>query len=490
MYSGTLGRVNALEFREASPSKGQITSSSSSPMRSPLKNSFTAAAATPTSASAIQRVFDKVKEVVQSSAACANMTDAELLSCLNVPSSPSPPKSPERTMATRAPPREPEPETTTDEQTLLLRALLASLTQLNVEQLQTGPPVTPPPSPVAASSPARPPPLKRTPSSLARIQENAYEDMDSPRSSCGQEVAPDDDYEDEDDVEATTETTLLPFHEAKRCLRGGSFASRIRVRRQPSLKELEEKRVQEVVEKLNRPSIAQLSSPRRLSVLDPSTGSLSRVNSMAELLPPEQVSPLTRKPSILRSPDGRRPSSAPLSRKSSSVSFAPEPTQPPPAPQVAPQPRKMKQKKYQARMSTLASHIKKLLNKSDKAKRAKAHVTLDASKRVSAMRLGTSPKKCKVKHEDLTTFTRPNCRPRRWVPKTGEAVLERRQTFVSLEVMDNIGTRAACPVHLLSEKSTADFSYVPGVVNSHNRRRRRRSSRRKLVKRPSLWIVD
>ncbi|CAK4699011.1 unnamed protein product [Aphanomyces euteiches] len=382
MYSGTLGRVNALEFREASPSKGQITSSSSSPMRSPLKNSFTAAAATPTSASAIQRVFDKVKEVVQSSAACANMTDAELLSCLNVPSSPSPPKSPERTMATRAPPREPEPETTTDEQTLLLRALLASLTQLNVEQLQTGPPVTPPPSPVAASSPARPPPLKRTPSSLARIQENAYEDMDSPRSSCGQEVAPDDDYEDEDDVEATTETTLLPFHEAKRCLRGGSFASRIRVRRQPSLKELEEKRVQEVVEKLNRPSIAQLSSPRRLSVLDPSTGSLSRVNSMAELLPPEQVSPLTRKPSILRSPDGRRPSSAPLSRKSSSVSFAPEPTQPPPAPQVAPQPRKMKQKKYQARMSTLASHIKKLLNKSDKAKRAKAHVTLDASKRV------------------------------------------------------------------------------------------------------------
>ncbi|ETW03126.1 hypothetical protein H310_05549 [Aphanomyces invadans] len=499
MYSGTLGRVNALEFRDRSPTKAQVTPTTS-PLRSPTTS--VAAPVAPASSDAIQNAFAKMKEVAQGSPACAGITEADLLACLNLASSPSKPSA--KTTLALEPPLEPK----VDDQTLLLNALLTSLAKLNIdnsrpsegqedgddEQLslpKRSPSrhalVTPPPSPVSA----KPSPIKRSPSSLGRIQENVNEDIESPGS-------------EEKDV------TILPIHEVKRCLRGGSFASRIRVRRQPSLKELDAKRVNDVVEKLNRSSIGQLTTPRRLSVVDPKTRSLSRVSSLDELHPPHSPTSWTKK-STLVNPSSPRSLAA---RQSSSVCLAPNPVAAADPPHVAAL-RKKKKYQNQARMSTLASHIKKLLGRTDKAKRTK--VQLDAATRVSNMRLGSSPKKCKVKHEELMTFMRPNCRPRRWVSKTGQPctylgrslpppsspcapvvanavyglVLERQQSYVSLDVMDNIGTRAACPVHLLSEKPNSDFSHVPAVVNSHNRRRRRRSSRRpKLMKRPSLWIVD
>ncbi|ETW03127.1 hypothetical protein, variant [Aphanomyces invadans] len=473
MYSGTLGRVNALEFRDRSPTKAQVTPTTS-PLRSPTTS--VAAPVAPASSDAIQNAFAKMKEVAQGSPACAGITEADLLACLNLASSPSKPSA--KTTLALEPPLEPK----VDDQTLLLNALLTSLAKLNIdnsrpsegqedgddEQLslpKRSPSrhalVTPPPSPVSA----KPSPIKRSPSSLGRIQENVNEDIESPGS-------------EEKDV------TILPIHEVKRCLRGGSFASRIRVRRQPSLKELDAKRVNDVVEKLNRSSIGQLTTPRRLSVVDPKTRSLSRVSSLDELHPPHSPTSWTKK-STLVNPSSPRSLAA---RQSSSVCLAPNPVAAADPPHVAAL-RKKKKYQNQARMSTLASHIKKLLGRTDKAKRTK--VQLDAATRVSNMRLGSSPKKCKVKHEELMTFMRPNCRPRRWVSKTGQPLLERQQSYVSLDVMDNIGTRAACPVHLLSEKPNSDFSHVPAVVNSHNRRRRRRSSRRpKLMKRPSLWIVD
>ncbi|KAF0683278.1 Aste57867_24710 [Aphanomyces stellatus] len=552
MYSGTLGRVNALDFRDHSPTKTTSFQSSASspptklsPPRSPFAIAFgynqgssgggsNGPGVVPASTDAIQKALAKMKEVAQTSPACSGFTEADLLACLNL--SPSPPKQ-TMTMATHSPTKEPEAEpvvapssvSASDEQTILLNALLTSLTKLDLSHLQQTPSVTPPPSPAAASSSSSKPPspMKRTPSSLTRIQENVNEDIESPRSTL------DDDVDDVDD-DIQPETTILPMHEAKRCLRGGSFCSRIRVRRQPSLHDLDAKRVADVIDKHNRPSIVQLTTPRRMSVLDPKTRSLSRVNSMEELVAPLQPAPLSRKSSILSVAGSPRS----LSRKSSCVSFV-EPMEdgvplsmsrrssgvftgpPPPSPptrspskvqQALPPPlplslvtaddeggggartkkKKLLKAKMQSRMSTLASHIKKHIAKTEKVLRARAKVQLDASTRVSNMRLGTSPKKAKFKHEDLITYTRPNCRPRRQVAKAGEALLDRQQSFVSLEVMDNVGTRAACPVHLLTRASVADFSYVQGVVNSHNRRRRgRRGSRRStLVKRPSLWIVQ
>ncbi|RHY01000.1 hypothetical protein DYB36_003016 [Aphanomyces astaci] len=459
MYSGTLGRVNALEFRDSSPTK--LT-----PRGSPIKSVMQPCQVAPASSDAIQKAFEKMKEEVAQggSTACAGFTEADLLACFNL--TPSPTKQQQRFSATTpsVPNKEPDPAPKgVDEHALLLNALLSSLAKLNVnksrneqeEEQDDEPPyspssqqyhaaalITPPPSPVLS---AKPSPIKRSPSSLGRIQENVNEDMESPRS-CS---------------EPTTDVTILPIHEVKRCLRGGSFASRIRVRRQPSLKELDAKRVNDVVEKLNRSSIVQLStSPRRLSVVDPKTRSLSRVNSLDELQPPEAPTPLSRKPSLVTHSSSPRS----LSRRSSSVSFASPPVIVVAEPPATLRKKKKKFQNHQARMSTLASHIKKLLLRSDKAKRTK--VQLDASTRVSNMRLGSSPKKCKVKHEDLITFTRPNCRPRRWVPKAGEPLLERQQSYVSLDVMDNIGTRAACPVHLLSEKPNTDFSYVTHTLET------------------------
>jgi hypothetical protein len=102
------------------------------------------------------------------------------------------------------------------------------------------------------------------------------------------------------------------------------------------------------------------------------------------------------------------------------------------------------------------------------------------------MKLGTKPMSTAIKHlafpsawgdgvEDL-----PEADPGMPSPKG----LLRRQSLVSLETLDKIGTRAACPVHLIDE-AAPDFSHVRARVDSYNHLR----SPSRCLRRPSAWLA-
>ncbi|OQR90344.1 hypothetical protein ACHHYP_05593 [Achlya hypogyna] len=391
MYTGALGRVNALEFR--------------SPAKVPPSLAVVApATVTPAPKDVLQRALSKVKEVALTSPECASYSEADLLACLSIPS----PTAKPQTQRTRS-----SSGGTVDDEI----SLLSSFATLDLATV------------AASRSPSRTP--THSNSFLHKIPEGVNEDY-SPRLSV-----PDDEYVDVEEVlSPTRDLSILSAKEAHRLLRGGgSIASRVRQRQQPTIAELEQAKTARVVEKINRQSIVRRTTLRRTS---------NRV-SFADLPP--------------------APASA---------------TQPPPARATV-----VLKKPRTARASTVVSHTRKVLLRHEKQS---SKPVLDAAKRVSNMKLGTSPKKCKVKHEDLTMASRRNCRPRRRPRRLGDEIIKETATYVSLEVVDRIGTRAACPVHLLTEQPTVDFSHVPGIVDSHNTPRRK-SVRFKRVKRPSLWIA-
>ncbi|OQR81061.1 hypothetical protein THRCLA_23419 [Thraustotheca clavata] len=405
MYTGALGRVNALEFR--SPDRAASKSQLSNPV-----------AVVPTSNEVLQRAFSKVKEIALTSPECANYSEAELLACLSLPS----PKKISVSLSTASPELKQPSEAassggTLDSEHYSMNTLLNSLNQLDLSRSPTT--RTPLNSPVHAKSQAF--------SSLQHIPEALDEDY-SPRPSIEEEY-----YEEESYPQRNL--SILSVKDAHRLLRGGgSIASRVKQRQQPSMAELEAAKIKQAVQKINRQSIVRRTTLRR-----------------------------------------------PTSR----VSFADEAlfVMPPPAPKQLPK----KQQVHAARGSTIASHKRKVLVRHEKQKQSRKSV-MDATKRVSNMKLGTSPKKCKIKHEDLITYCRRNCKAQRGMRRQDFDILKAPASHVSLDVVDRIGTRAACPVHLITEQPKVDFSHVSGVVNSYNTPRRK-SKRIKHLKRPSLWIA-
>lgn len=56
-------------------------------------------------------------------------------------------------------------------------------------------------------------------------------------------------------------------------------------------------------------------------------------------------------------------------------------------------------------------------------------------------------------------------------------------SLVTLETLDKIGTRAACPVHLI-EEAAPDYSQVRARVDSYNHIK----SPKRGLRRPSAWL--
>lgn len=100
------------------------------------------------------------------------------------------------------------------------------------------------------------------------------------------------------------------------------------------------------------------------------------------------------------------------------------------------------------------------------------------------MKLGTKPMSTAIKHLAF---------PDLWEPVEDRAEADpgmpspkgqlRRQSLVSLETLDKIGTRAACPVHMIDE-AAPDFSHVRARVDSYNHVR----SPSRVLRRPSAWL--
>ncbi|EQC39189.1 hypothetical protein SDRG_03395 [Saprolegnia diclina VS20] len=403
MYTGALGRVNALEFR--SPSKGTVP---------------TPAAVAPAPSDVFERAFSKVKEIALTSPDCSNYTEAELLACFSLPSPASRSRRP--SAASCGGTHETDHAETSSSSSV--NSLLNSLSTLDLAT-------------VAAHSPSRSPSSRARNSVLHDIPEALFEDDVSPRVDTTEFTE-----DDDDDDDTTNNVRVLSAKEAHRLLRGGgSFASRVKQRAPPSIAEIELAKQARVVEKINRQSIVRRTTLRPTS---------SRV-SFALDMPPPPGATMTAPP-------------------------------PPRATVVLKKPPVIRT----ARASTVVSHTRQVLVRHEKASSQSA---LDAAKRVSNMKLGTSPKKAKVKHEDLITSVRWNNRPRRRHRRLGDELIKQQASHVSLDVVDRIGTRAACPVHLITEQPIVDFSYVPGVVDSHNQPTKRKSMRVKRVKRPSLWLA-
>lgn len=101
------------------------------------------------------------------------------------------------------------------------------------------------------------------------------------------------------------------------------------------------------------------------------------------------------------------------------------------------------------------------------------------------MRLGTKPLPTKIKHiafpggDDALAFEN-EADPGMLSPK-GQL---RQNSLVMLETLDKIGTRAACPVHLI-DVELPDYSNVRARVDSYNHAIRPRQG----LRRPSAWIV-
>lgn len=104
----------------------------------------------------------------------------------------------------------------------------------------------------------------------------------------------------------------------------------------------------------------------------------------------------------------------------------------------------------------------------------------------SDMKLGTKPMSTAIKHLAFPCAwgegieDQPEADPGMPSPK-GQL---HRQSLVSLETLDKIGTRAACPVHLIDE-AAPDFSHVRARVDSYNHLR----SPSRSLRRPSAWLA-
>lgn len=115
-------------------------------------------------------------------------------------------------------------------------------------------------------------------------------------------------------------------------------------------------------------------------------------------------------------------------------------------------------------------------------------VITDAFHRVSNMKLGTSPLKAKIKHipfphpwstddidehHDEADSSMPSPR--------GQL---RRESLITLETLDKIGTRHACPVQLI-EEPLPDFSTIQPRVDTWNTCQRPKQQ----LRRPSAWLL-
>ncbi|TMW56583.1 hypothetical protein Poli38472_006593 [Pythium oligandrum] len=111
-----------------------------------------------------------------------------------------------------------------------------------------------------------------------------------------------------------------------------------------------------------------------------------------------------------------------------------------------------------------------------------------SARRASAMKLGTSPMKPKIKHiafPQLWNTDEPaplevEADPGMPSPK-GQL---RRDSLITLETLDKIGTRHACPVHLI-EETLPDFSEIEPRVDSWNHYRKPKQT----LRRPSTWLL-
>lgn len=102
------------------------------------------------------------------------------------------------------------------------------------------------------------------------------------------------------------------------------------------------------------------------------------------------------------------------------------------------------------------------------------------------MKLGTKPMPAKVKHLAF---------PESFDPEAAEGEADpgmpspkgqlRAASLVMFDTLDKIGTRAACPVHLIAEESP-DYTNVPARVDSHNRIVRVKQG----LRRPSAWLMS
>ncbi|EGZ15978.1 hypothetical protein PHYSODRAFT_302357 [Phytophthora sojae] len=131
-------------------------------------------------------------------------------------------------------------------------------------------------------------------------------------------------------------------------------------------------------------------------------------------------------------------------------------------------------------MGTISSRMK------IKQKFVRPTILTDAYHRVSDMKLGTRPLSVCIKHVAF---------PERWEddlcdreeadpgmpPPKGQL---KRNSFISLETLDKIGTRAACPVHLIDDEKP-DYSRVSARVDSYNHVR----SPKRGLRRPSTWLA-
>lgn len=101
------------------------------------------------------------------------------------------------------------------------------------------------------------------------------------------------------------------------------------------------------------------------------------------------------------------------------------------------------------------------------------------------MKLGTRPMPVKVKH---LAFPEPNELEATEVENDPGMPSPRGQlrhnSLVLLETLDKIGTRAACPVHLI-ELEMPDYSNVPARVDSYNHSPRPKQG----LRRPSAWLL-
>jgi hypothetical protein len=102
------------------------------------------------------------------------------------------------------------------------------------------------------------------------------------------------------------------------------------------------------------------------------------------------------------------------------------------------------------------------------------------------MKLGTRPLRVATKHIAFPEMweddigDREEADPGMPSPK-GQL---KRGSFISLETLDKIGTRAACPVHLIDEEKP-DYSRVSARVDSYNHVR----SPKRGLRRPSTWLA-
>lgn len=99
------------------------------------------------------------------------------------------------------------------------------------------------------------------------------------------------------------------------------------------------------------------------------------------------------------------------------------------------------------------------------------------------MKLGTKPMPTVVKHVAF---------PYTWQESDGAEAdpgmpspkgMLRRDSQIMLETLDKIGTRAACPVHLIHEDAP-DYSNVRARVDSYMP-----MSPKRGVRRPSAWLT-